>query len=367
MNRRVGFYGKPHDLECSLCHTFVGVLLQWVECRAGCIFCTPCFTKRFHDQLAEKVTNTECFMRCGETFSNETLKKYLAPVFYQELVTVDNEMDVFKKLNVPPDEMRAALRIYKLKPKNEWNLADPLDILYTIAEGTFLRMFKARGGQGLNRNFIKEIKYFENEALAKRFNESKRRLEDQGIMCKERLVFHGTPLATNVEPIFQHGLLLSKCTRFAHGYGIYFSEFPDISQAYGQNLLLCRVLVGRPYIEGTALTRAQAQNKRKGKLKTRINTTVPSYQGTNYLAGTIATVQIQQGGIPAGYNMPAGYNIPAGYNSKFVAPDVDGKAQMIVIDKEDQILPAFQIMTREGRRMQMKTMSVWQIPKTRSL
>ena len=65
--------------------------------------------------------------------------------------------------------------------------------------------------------------------------------------------------------------------------------------------------------------------------------------------------------------MPAGYNIPAGYNSKFVAPDVDGKAQMIVIDKEDQILPAFQIMTREGRRMQMKTMSVWQIPKTRSL
>ena len=44
--------------------------------------------------------------------------------------------------------------------------------------------------------------------------------------------------------------------------------------------------------------------------------------------------------------MPAGYNIPAGYNSKFVAPDVDGKAQMIVIDKEDQILPAFQIVTK---------------------
>ena len=49
--------------------------------------------------------------------------------------------------------------------------------------------------------------------------------------------------------------------------------------------------------------------------------------------------------------MPAGSNIPAGYNSKFMAPDVDGKAQMIVINKEDQILPAFQIMTREGRRM----------------
>ena len=74
-----------------------------------------------------------------------------------------------------------------------------------------------------------------------------------------------------------------------------------------------------------------------------------------------------QKGIPARYNMPAGSNIPAGYNSKFMAPDVDGKAQMIVINKEDQILPAFRIMTREGRRMQMKTMSIWQIPKTRSL
>ena len=154
-------------------------------------------------------------------------------------------------------------------------------------------MFKGRGGLGLDRNFIREIKYFENETLAKRFNESKRRLETQGIMCKERLVFHGTPDHRNVEPIFQNGLLLSKCTRFAHGYGIYFSEFPDVSQVYGQHLLLCRVLVGRPYNEGRDI------------------------------AG----------------------NIPPGYNSKFVAPDKDGKAQMIVIDKEDQILPAFQIMT----------------------
>ena len=110
------------------------------------------------------------------------------------------------------------------------------------------------------------------------------------------LVFHGTPVHRNIESIFQDGLLLSKCKRFAHGYGIYFSEFPDISQVYGQHLLLCRVLVGRPYIE-----------------------TVTSNS-----------------------------NIPESYNSKFVAPDVDGKARTIVIDKEDQILPAFQIVTNQG-------------------
>ena len=119
--------------------------------------------------------------------------------------------------------------------------------------------------------------------MAKSFNNSKRRLEAQGIMCKERLVFHGTPHHKNVE-----------CTRFAHGYGIYFTEFPDVSQLYGQHLLLCRFLVGRHYNEGRDI------------------------------AG----------------------NIPPGYNSKFVAPDKDGKAQMIVIDKEDQILPAFQIVTK---------------------
>lgn len=50
--------------------------------------------------------------------------------------------------------------------------------------------------------------------------------------------------------------------------------------------------------------------------------------------------------IEAGNNRAG--NIPESYNSKFVAPDVDGKAQMIIIDKEDQILPAFQIVTNQG-------------------
>ena len=39
-------------------------------------------------------------------------------------------------------------------------------------------------------------------------------------------------------------------------------------------------------------------------------------------------------------------NIPPGYNIKLMALDKCGKAQMIVIDKEDQILPAFQIVTK---------------------
>ena len=75
---------------------------------------------------------------------------------------------------------------------------------------------------------------------------------------------------------------------------MYFSKFPDISQVYGQHLLLRRFLVGRHYNEG---------------------------------------------GDKVG-------NIPPRYNSAFVALDTDGKAQMTLIDKEDQILPAFQIVTK---------------------
>ena len=226
------------------------------------------------------------------------------------LLQAENEMDIFKKLDMPPDEVRASIRIYNMKPKNDTNFANPLDILYTTAEGTFLRMLKRGGSQGLDRNFIKGIKYFENDALAERFNNAKKRLEAKGITCKERLVFHGTPIEGNVESIFQHGLLLSKCTRFAHGYGIYFSEFPEKSQVYGQNLLLCRVLVGRPYIEVK-------------KKATQASVSAP---------GGPSWVNISIQGA-SNTNKEKARRIPEGYNSKFVAPDVDGKAQIIVIDQ----------------------------------
>ena len=81
----------PDDFECSLCHCVE--VVKWVKCEAGCIFCIPCFTKRFHDQLLKDVTNIECFMKCGEMFSNETLKNRLAPVLYLELVVADYDTD----------------------------------------------------------------------------------------------------------------------------------------------------------------------------------------------------------------------------------------------------------------------------------
>ena len=137
-----------------------------------------------------------------------------------------------------------------------------------------------------DRSFIKEIHYFENDNLAERFRRCKDRMEASGFPCKERLVFHGT--SADIDSIMEKGFLMSMCKRSAHGVGIYFSEFPNVSKMYGKTLLLCRVLVGKPFY---------------GPDKT----------------------------------------IPPGFNSKIVRPDGDGKAKMIVINKEDQILPAFQV------------------------
>ena len=322
---------------------------QCPQCRSWSTISLP---KSLDTVKKEPQFDLECaeIVSCG-SFCYYCNRKSHAPFKCRTTTTrvlqAENEMDIFKKLDMLPDEVRASIRIYNMKPKNDTNFANPLDILYTTAEGTFLRMLKRGGGHSFDRNFIKEIKYFENDALAERFNESKKRLEAQGITCKERLVFHGTPVNSNVEAIFQDGLLLSKCKRFAHGYGIYFSEFPDVSQVYGQNLLLCRVLVGRPYIEGRVQQSAPAP--------TNAQVMGAAVALANMQGGVAAAAQAQRANLlQLGHrhwiraqNQTA-KNIPDGYNSKFVSPDVDGKAQMIVIDKEDQILPAFQIVT-QGR------------------
>ena len=91
-----------------------------------------------------------------------------------------------------------------MKPKNDVNYSDPLDILYMAAEGTFLKMLRKSavaygnvvqvpgpfGGfvQGLagqnmrtldmsritNRNGINSIQYIENETLKERFMDCKK-------------------------------------------------------------------------------------------------------------------------------------------------------------------------------------------------
>jgi len=281
-------------------------LWQCPECRAWQIV----DLNRKEDTLAcnEIVSCGEFCIKCNKRSHHPFTCRKMSVRALQE----ENEVDIFKRISATADEIRGNVRIFNMQPKNDVNYSDPLDILYSMAESTFLRMLRKSaahygnivnvGPAGLlsgprtlnmsvitNRNAISSIQYIENETLKEKFMICKKHFEAKGIPDGERLVFHGT--SARLDSIMDQGLLLSKCKRFAHGYGIYFSEFPDISNHYGSNLLLVRVMLGR------------------------------AYQGSEH-------------------------KIPKGFNSKLIKQNSEGNCEMIIVENEEQILPAFNIKVK---------------------
>jgi len=251
--------------------------------------CPQCDTCRMIErpQPQESVKCLE-LTNCGSFCFNcnrRTHRPFKCRAKNERVDAIENQVDIFRKLRCKPSEDLGPAKIFKMTPQNNLNFSDPLHILYLAAEGTFLRMMDSSGDPNFSaRKSIKAIKYIENEKLREAFESCKSRFLAEGVPNGERLVFHGT--SADIKSIVNQNLLLSRCTRFAHGHGIYFSEFPSVSERYGQHLLLCRVMLGNPY------------------------------QGEEH-------------------------KIPVQYNSKLVSPDQQGKAGMIIIDKENQILPAF--------------------------
>lgn len=250
--------------------------------------------------------------------------------------------------SVVADEDRGTVKIFNLTPKDSFNYNHPLDVLYTIVAGAFLGNIrrpantnkggdggskkeavdggrgsgtwsgtwsgtKCKGGSGSGRLNdmvmprtlpldMREMKvtndqrgfesvqfqYIENETLRRRFINCQKYFQDKGVPDGERLVFHGTK-AENIDSIIENGLLLSMGRIMVHGYGLYFSQFPEIALKYGDGvaMVVCRVMMGRPY-----------RGKEKG--------------------------------------------IPDGFNSKIVEEKRFGQdGRIILVDKEEQILPAF--------------------------
>jgi len=196
----------------------------------------------------------------------------------------EREVDIFAKILTEPDKVQGPVRLFMMCPRNDLDFTDPLQILYLAAEATFLRMVDKSGqGNTISRKTIKSIEYVENDSIRATFMEKKSKFLAKKIPHDERLVFHGTNEG-NIESILMENFRLDKCRRFAHGKGVYFSEFPDISLGYGPGLLLCRVMLGRTY---------------------------------------------------------TGSGLPEDWDSKLVAPDDQGKGQMVVVPNTKQILPAF--------------------------
>ena len=135
-----------------------------------------------------------------------------------------------------------------LQSRRSVDMKDPKDFHFRIAESQFLRLKATGRYSGAQNATIKSIDYYVNPALVRKFEIMQQRMKMKYGNSKESeyiLAFHGTPSRDVMESIMKENFRLDKIQRAAYGRGIYFSEFPDVSLGYGQQLLLCKVLPGK--------------------------------------------------------------------------------------------------------------------------
>ena len=135
---------------------------------------------------------------------------------------------------------------------------------------------------------IDSIDIVKNEELETKFKEFKLHLQADNSPIDEILAYHGTAVE-NIDNILNCNLQISYSVRRAHGKGMYFSEFPNVSLRYGQGLVLCRILPGKEFV------------------------------------GACSS------------------DIPLGFHSKKIRPNADQSGSMIIVTNSDQILPAYVI------------------------
>ena len=163
-------------------------------------------------------------------------------------VEIRNEVEdesIFQKLEELPDSetMDKSCRSYNLDQSNK---NEKIIQLYNLAKVTFETKLEPQNEMFIKANKVKAIKYHENDKLTEKYKDCKEYFKAVGIPVTEKLVFHGT----NDVPIsiFSKGFELHRVRRTAMGYGIYFSDFAATSLSYGKNLIISRILVGRPYV-----------------------------------------------------------------------------------------------------------------------
>lgn len=183
---------------------------------------------------------------------------------------------------------------YTMVPKRTFDMEDPLDVHYRLAESQFLRLKRKNASME-----ITSIEYCITPVLVERFRKKQQEFKKKYVGTSEAdtvLAFHGTPVE-NIDSIIRENFKLEKCRRFAYGKGIYFSEFPDVSEDYARSskkLILCHILPGksRPY--------------------------------------RAPVFQMSRSDWPMG-----------DYDSVIVEADEQGRGKMVIIAEPDQILPSY--------------------------
>ena len=206
---------------------------------------------------------------------------------------VENEVvdeSVFNDLNEIPDQTVGNVKFFNLIVPTDLTSKCPKEILYRLAEIAFNR----KNIDNVNHR-IGHVKYIENKNLKDRFDTCKLKFMRTGVPVTERLVFHGTNEQAAAS-IYENGFLMSKVKRSAMGFGMYFSEDVSVCTGYGNVLIVSRALIGVPNMDNTSKA------------------------------------------------------IAGGFDSKIVK-NFNGKqnSDVIVISKEDQIVPVFEIVLSNGR------------------
>eukprot|EP00094_Tigriopus_californicus_P004591 TCALIF_04422-PA protein Name:"Similar to Tnks Tankyrase (Drosophila melanogaster)" AED:0.34 eAED:0.34 QI:0/-1/0/1/-1/1/1/0/459 len=127
-----------------------------------------------------------------------------------------------------------------LQPSRHFQNSNPDDVLFRIAESAYYR-----SGQNTHKK-IQSVQYVVNPVLEMEFYDQKAKFKKAGIPDHEILAFYGTN-PSNVDSILSHNLSLEHSKRFAHGKGLYFSEYTNVSLGYGDALILFKVLPGNEY------------------------------------------------------------------------------------------------------------------------
>ena len=140
---------------------------------------------------------------------------------------------------------------HHLKAKRVVKDKDEMDAHYRTAESQYYRI-KAQNFNMYGNKKIDFVEYIENSILMQRFEKKQKEFQQKYLKEEETdyiLAFHGTPKMGNIENIITNNFSMSYAGKHGqvHGAGIYFSEFPDVSEGYTGNtncLLLCKILQG---------------------------------------------------------------------------------------------------------------------------
>ena len=137
-------------------------------------------------------------------------------------------------------------RKVKLELKREIN--NPETQNYMIAASVFYTLLNRPGYY--NGQTLSAVYYHCNPTLEQLFELecTKMKKKYPGDEGDPILAFHGTPNDDNIDKIARNNFDLGKLKDCWYGWGVYLSEFPDVSIGYAgdtQKLLLCKVLPGK--------------------------------------------------------------------------------------------------------------------------